>query len=76
MHSFPSSPLQQPPSINTTNIDTLLVAADQRQQEKSQPPEELQDKVHFLFNNLSSANLPEKVRQMAEFMITFTRAII
>ena len=50
----------QPPSINNTNIDTLLVAADQ-QSEKAPPPEELQDKIHFLFNNLSSSNLQEKV---------------
>ncbi len=56
----PSSP-PQPPSINTTNIDTLLEAADQQQMEKTLPTEELQDKIHFLFNNLSSANLTEKV---------------
>ena len=34
------------------------MAADQQ----SNPPEELQDKIHFLFNNLSSTNLQEKVR--------------
>ena len=56
---LPSSP--QPPSINTTNIDTLLVAAEQSV-ERAEPPDELQDKIHFLFNNLSSSNLPEKVR--------------
>ena len=48
------------PSINNTSIDTLLVAADQHS--KIAPPsEELQDKIHFLFNNLSSSNLQEKV---------------
>ena len=50
----------QPPSINTTNIDTLLVAAEQSV-ERAEPPEDLQDKIHFLFNNLSSSNLQEKV---------------
>ena len=50
---------QQTPSINTTNIDTLLVAADQQQ--APPPPEELQDRIHFLFNNLSASNLSEKV---------------
>lgn len=51
----------QPPSINTTNIDTLLVAAEQSV-ERAEPPDELQDKIHFLFNNLSSSNLQEKVQ--------------
>lgn len=53
------SPFLQHPSINNTNIDTLLVAADQ-QSEKAPPPEEVQDKIHFLFNNLSAANVQEK----------------
>ncbi len=52
----------QTPSINTTNIDTLLVAADRQQSESVMPPDELQDKVHFLFNNLSSSNLSDKVK--------------
>ena len=51
----------QTPSINTMNIDTLLVAADQQQTEIVLPPDELQDKIHFLFNNLSSSNLGDKV---------------
>lgn len=54
------SPQPQPPSINTTNIDTLLVAAE-HSVERAEPPDELQDKIHFLFNNLSSSNLQEKV---------------
>jgi hypothetical protein len=37
----------------------LLVAADQQQ--APPPPEELQDRIHFLFNNLSASNLNEKV---------------
>ncbi len=53
----------QTPSINTTNIDTLLVAADRQQSESVMPPDDLQDKVHFLFNNLSSSNLSDKVRE-------------
>ena len=50
----------QPPSINTASINTLLVAADQ-EAERNSPPEELQDKVHFIFNNLSVNTLQDKV---------------
>lgn len=56
MHYIPI----QPPSIATaTNIDTLLVAADK--EENTEPSEALQDKVHFIFNNLSTSNLEQKV---------------
>ena len=64
-HTLPPPPLthtQQTPSINTTNIDTLLVAADQQQ--APPPPEELQDRIHFLFNNLSASNLSEKTDEL------------
>ncbi|XP_064398380.1 CCR4-NOT transcription complex subunit 1-like [Halichondria panicea] len=54
---------KETPSINTTNIDTLLVAADRQQSESVMPPDELQDKVHFLFNNLSSSNLSDKAEE-------------
>lgn len=48
------------PSIATANnIDTLLGATESS--EIVQPPENVQDKVHFIFNNISQANLPQKV---------------
>lgn len=50
----------QPPSINNTSIDTLLVAAD-LSSDKKPPSQDLQDKVHFLFNNVSSSTLQQKV---------------
>lgn len=52
-------PLQ--PSINTTNIDTLLVATDQTER-IVEPPENVQEKIAFIFNNLSQSNMTQKVR--------------
>ena len=42
-----------------TNIDTLL--AGQSNDELVVPPESVQDKVFFIFNNLSIANMEMKV---------------
>ncbi|KAL5022887.1 hypothetical protein ScPMuIL_002042 [Solemya velum] len=48
------------PSIATaTNIDTLL-AGQGKEEISSVPPESLQDKVFFIFNNLSLANMNQK----------------
>lgn len=48
------------PSIATANnIDTLLGATESS--EIVQPPEAVQDKIHFIFNNISSTNLQQKV---------------
>lgn len=53
------------PSIATaTNIDTLL--AGQGKEEISVPPESLQDKVFFIFNNLSLANMTQKGEELKE----------
>ncbi|XP_050778909.1 CCR4-NOT transcription complex subunit 1 isoform X9 [Gopherus flavomarginatus] len=49
-----------PPSINTTNIDTLLVATDQTER-IVEPPENVQEKIAFIFNNLSQSNMTQKV---------------
>ena len=47
------------PSIaNTTNIETLLSALP----EVPVPGENVQDKIGFIFNNLSQLNLTQKVR--------------
>ena len=55
----PYSNLQ--PSINTTNIDTLLVATDQTER-IVEPPENVQEKIAFIFNNLSQSNMTQKVK--------------
>ncbi|KAH8375343.1 hypothetical protein KR200_009943 [Drosophila serrata] len=51
---------------NATNIDTLLVA---NQEEKvTIPPEPVQDKTAFIFNNLSQLNIPQKCDEIKEIM--------
>ncbi|CAH2323826.1 CCR4-NOT transcription complex subunit 1 isoform X9 [Pelobates cultripes] len=54
-----------PPSINTTNIDTLLVATDQTER-TVEPPESVQEKIAFIFNNLSQSNMTQKVEELKE----------
>ncbi|XP_068595811.1 CCR4-NOT transcription complex subunit 1 [Brachionichthys hirsutus] len=54
-----------PPSINTTNIDTLLVATDQTER-IVEPPENVQEKIAFIFNNLSQSNMIQKVEELKE----------
>lgn len=51
----------QPSIANTTNIDTLLVATE-KDDKLIVPPENLQDKIAFIFNNLSQVNLQSKVK--------------
>ncbi|KAM8984625.1 CCR4-NOT transcription complex subunit 1 isoform 18-T18 [Ara ararauna] len=55
----------QEPSINTTNIDTLLVATDQTER-IVEPPENVQEKIAFIFNNLSQSNMTQKVEELKE----------
>lgn len=56
------------PSIaNTTNIDTLLVATEKEEKPIS-PPETLQDKTAFIFNNLSQLNLKSKCDELRELV--------
>ncbi len=43
-----------------TNIDTLLVATDQTER-IVEPPENVQEKIAFIFNNLSQSNMSQKV---------------
>jgi hypothetical protein len=50
----------QPSIANATNIDTLLVATE-KEDKMTPPPEALQDKIGFVFNNLSQLNLQTKV---------------
>lgn len=56
------------PSIaNATNIDTLLVATE-KEEKITSPPESLQDKTAFIFNNLSQLNLQTKCDELREIV--------
>ena len=57
----PSSAMRgkEPSIANANNIDTLLGATESS--EIAQPPEALQDKIHFIFNNISASNITVKV---------------
>jgi len=56
----------QPSIANTTNIDTLLVATEQ-EDKMIAPAENVQDKIAFIFNNLSQVNLQTKVKNYIFF---------
>lgn len=57
-------PVKEEPSIAiTTNIDTLL---DATEGEMSQPNESVQDKVHFIFNNISASNIKQKASDLKQ----------
>ncbi|XKL59833.1 hypothetical protein PGB90_000849 [Kerria lacca] len=56
------------PSIaNATNIDTLL-GATEKDEKMIIPPESLQDKIAFTFNNLSQMNLVVKCEELRELI--------
>ena len=59
----------QPSVANATNIDTLLANKEGIECVKV-PPENLQDKVFFIFNNLSMSNMDSKV------CLTFLNALV
>lgn len=58
----PGQVVGKPSIANTTNIDTLLANQDKF----TVPPESVQDKVGFIFNNLSKANMSEKSKELRE----------
>ncbi|CAH0762465.1 unnamed protein product [Bemisia tabaci] len=63
-----SSVLSTRPSIaNATNIDTLLVATE-KDDKIVAPPETMQDKVAFIFNNLSQLNLQTKCDELHDVL--------
>lgn len=63
-----SGALGSRPSIaNATNIDTLLTATD-REENINSPPEAIQDKTAFIFNNLSQLNLQTKCEELKEIL--------
>ncbi|XP_033331917.1 CCR4-NOT transcription complex subunit 1 isoform X4 [Megalopta genalis] len=64
----PTASLSARPSIaNATNIDTLLVATD-KEEKITSPPEALQDKTAFIFNNLSQLNMQQKCDEIREIV--------
>lgn len=63
-----ASTLGTRPSIaNATNIDTLLVATE-KEEKITSPPESLQDKTAFIFNNLSQLNLQTKCDELRDIV--------
>ncbi|XP_055686768.1 CCR4-NOT transcription complex subunit 1 isoform X2 [Lutzomyia longipalpis] len=53
---------------NATNIDTLLVATQDREEKIVTPPDAVQEKTAFIFNNLSQLNLTQKCEEIKEIM--------
>lgn len=54
---------------NATNIDTLLVANETESDKINMPPDSVQDKTAFIFNNLSQLNLTSKCEEIKEILI-------
>ncbi|KAK9891930.1 hypothetical protein WA026_017413 [Henosepilachna vigintioctopunctata] len=69
-----TSTLGSRPSIaNATNIDTLLVATE-KEEKIIMPPETVQDKTAFIFNNLSQLNLKTKCEELRDLLSDDYRA--
>lgn len=62
-----SSSSSRPSIANATNIDTLLTATD-REEKINAPPEVIQDKTAFIFNNLSQLNLQTKCEELKDII--------
>eukprot|EP00794_Sanderia_malayensis_P019065 gene19065-20980_t len=60
--STSAAPRKEPSIANTTNIDTLLGATEPA--EIKQPADAVQDKIHFIFNNISASNIPQKADEL------------
>ncbi|CAN4111809.1 unnamed protein product [Withania somnifera] len=48
------------------NIETLVAAAERRETPIEAPASEIQDKISFIFNNLSAANIEAKAKEFTE----------
>nr|CAB3232164.1 CCR4-NOT transcription complex subunit 1 [Phallusia mammillata] len=57
--------IQQPSIAKATNIDTLL-GAQVPEEKIPEPPEAIQDKIAFIFNNLSVSNMQPKSDEMRD----------
>eukprot|EP00096_Caligus_rogercresseyi_P006991 TRINITY_DN2417_c0_g1_i1.p1 TRINITY_DN2417_c0_g1~~TRINITY_DN2417_c0_g1_i1.p1 ORF type:complete len:1930 (-),score=640.60 TRINITY_DN2417_c0_g1_i1:677-5986(-) len=65
----PSTLGGRPSIANTTNIDTLINARQQQQASHSElvvPSVEIQDKIAFIFNNLSLMNMQQKASDLRD----------
>ncbi|XP_071726639.1 uncharacterized protein [Rutidosis leptorrhynchoides] len=50
------------------NIETLVAAAERRETPVEAPPSETQDKISFIINNLSAANIEAKAKEFTEVL--------
>ncbi|CAN8310796.1 unnamed protein product [Cochlearia groenlandica] len=50
------------------NIETLVAAAERRQNAIETPPPDVQDKISFIINNISTANIESKGKEFAEIL--------
>ncbi|PWA89109.1 transcription regulator [Artemisia annua] len=50
------------------NIETLVAAAERRETPIEAPPSETQDKISFIINNLSIANIESKAKEFTEVL--------
>ncbi|XP_053697550.1 CCR4-NOT transcription complex subunit 1 [Sabethes cyaneus] len=68
----PIATTAQPPRVksiaNATNIDTLLVATQDGDDKIITPPDAMQDKTAFIFNNLSQINLQQKCEEIKDIL--------
>ncbi|CAN6460845.1 unnamed protein product [Victoria cruziana] len=50
------------------NIETLVAAAERRETPIDAPPSEVQDKIFFMINNISAANVEVKAKEFIEIL--------
>ncbi|EOA39181.1 hypothetical protein CARUB_v10012145mg [Capsella rubella] len=50
------------------NIETLVAAAERRENAIEAPPSDVQDKVSFIINNISKANIESKGKEFADIL--------
>ncbi|KAF8103354.1 hypothetical protein N665_0188s0292 [Sinapis alba] len=50
------------------NIETLVAAAERRENAIEAPPSDVQDKISFIINNISTANIETKGKEFAEIL--------
>ncbi|KAL3860717.1 hypothetical protein ACJMK2_010802 [Sinanodonta woodiana] len=62
--SLSKTQMPKPSIASATNIDTLLAGQAQEKEGIVVPPESLQDKVFFIFNNLSQSNMTQKAEEL------------
>lgn len=53
---------------HTLNIETLVAAAEVREKRFPEPSPDVQDKVAFIINNISTTNLEQKAKELVELL--------